>query len=196
MTRSGPVSCDFYTSNGHYVKSFRIIAAASAGARPPDFPVNLAASADEIAVVYPGFIRAGHIASGNFVVDREWRVNGSHLVFPFGNGNFVSINRLSGEFAILDPGAPGTRTIATPFKFPNRRYRFPVTAANGCIWFFVPGASPDTGDLFQLASDGSMVSRNTLRLEKGVKPLRIAISGRDVYVAGITATVYRYELPQ
>jgi hypothetical protein len=102
----------------------------------------------------------------------------------------------SGEFAILDPATPETRTIASPFKSPDRWNRLPVTAANGSIWFLVSGNSRETRELVQFAPNGAIVSRHTLQLDKGVKPLPIAISGRDVYVAGITATVYRYELPQ
>jgi hypothetical protein len=195
-THQGPFNYDLYTRDGRYLKSFRILADSFAGLHPPDSPVNLAASAEEIALVYTDLIRAGHLAGGDFVMDREWRVNGPHLVFPFGRRDFIAINRFSGEFAILDPGTPDTRTVATPFKSPNRRNRIPVTAANGGIWFLIPGASPETRDLVQFAPDGAVVSRNTLHFEKAIKPLRIAISGRDVYVAGITATVYRYELPQ
>jgi hypothetical protein len=192
----GPFDYDLYTREGRYLKSFRIMADSFGGLHPPDSPVNLAASAEEIALIYSGLIRAGHLAGGDFVTDREWHVNGPHLVFPFGHRDFAAINRFSGEFAILDPGTPETRTVATPFKSPDRWNRLPVTAANGSIWFLVPGNSRETRDLVQFAPDGAIVSRNTLHFEKGVKPLRIAISGSDVYVAGITATVYRYELPQ
>jgi hypothetical protein len=192
----GPFEYDLYTREGRYLKSFRIIADSFGGLHPPDSPVNLAASAEEIALIYSGLIRAGHLAGGDFVTDREWHVNGPHLVFPFGHRDFAAINRFSGEFAILHPGTPEARTIATPFKSPDRRNRLPVTAANGSIWFLVPGASLDMRDLIQFAPDGAMSSRNPLHLQAGVKPLRIAISGRDVYVAGTTATVYRYELPQ
>jgi hypothetical protein len=109
---------DLYTREGRYLKSFRIIADSFGGLHPPDSPVNLAASAEEIAFIYTGLIRAGHLAGGDFVLDREWRVNGPHLVFPFGDHNFAAVNRLSGEFAILDPATPDTRTVATPFKSP------------------------------------------------------------------------------
>ena len=183
-TRSA-TSYDLHAPDGRRLESFRSFTAA----------LDIAASANEVALVSGNLIRVGHVANGNFVNDRDWRVNGPHLVFPLDHDRFAVVNRMSGEFAIIDPSTPVTRTIAVPFKSPSRRDRLPVTAANGNIWFMVNGASGNTRDLVQLALDGSIVSRNTLRLAPGVQPRKIAISGRDVYLAGTTATVYRYELP-
>jgi hypothetical protein len=101
---------------------------------------------------------------------------------------------MSGEFAIVDPSTPATRVVAVPFKSGSVRDRLPVTAADGSIWFLVHGASGATRVLIQVAPDGSITSRNTLRLPSGFEPLKMAISGRDVYLASFTPVVYRYEL--
>lgn len=194
-TRPGPLNYDLYTRDGRYLKSFRLVAALTASIHPANLPLSLAGSSDEIVIIYDNLIRAGHLSGGDFVTDRDWHVNGPHLVFPLDHDRFAVVNRMSGEFAIIDPSTPATQTIAVPFKSVSRRDRLPVTAANGSIWFLVNGATGNTRDLVQFAVDGSIVSRNTLLLARASEPRKIAISGRDVYLAGIGSTVYRYELP-
>ena len=194
-TRQGPVNYDLYTRDGRYLKSFRLVTALTASNRPGGLPLDVAASTDEIVVIYDKLIRAGHISGGDFVTDREWHVNAPHLVFPLDHDRFAVVNRMSGEFAIIDPGTPAAPTIALPFRSASVRDRLPVTAADGSIWFLVPGTSQNTGDLIQFAPDGSITSRTPLRVPSGFRPRKIAVSGRDVYVSGTTAIVYRYELP-
>ena len=194
-TRSGPVSYDLYTRDGRHVKSFRVVADVFAGIHPSALPLNVSASEDEIAIVYGDLIRAGHIVNADFIADRDWRVNGPHLVFALDHTRFAVVNRMSGEFAVIDPSTPSTRTVAVPFKSGSVRDRLPVTAADGSIWFLVRGPSGAIRLLIQFAPDGSITSRTTLRLPSGFRPLKIAISGRDVYLVGFTPTVYRYELP-
>ena len=71
MTRSGPANYDLYTRDGRYVKSFRVVWDIHSRA----LPLRVSASAGEIAIVYGDLIRAGHIANGDFIVDRNWHVN-------------------------------------------------------------------------------------------------------------------------
>ena len=194
-TRQGPINYDLYTRDGRYLKSYRLVADPRPGIRLFGLPLSFASSADEIAIVYQDLIQAGHISGGDFVTDRDWHVDGAPLVFALDHDRFAVVNRTSGEFAIIDPSTPATQPIAVPFKSASGRDRLPVTAANGSIWFLVSGASGNTRDLVQFALDGSIVSRNAFRLAPGVQPRKIAISGRDVYIAGIGSTVYRYELP-
>ena len=127
--------------------------------------------------------------------DRDWRVNAPHLVFALDRARFAVVNRM--ERRIFD--------YQTEYACDVHR-RGPVqvrecagsSAGYRCSrqhLFPHPRPSGATRLLIQFAPDGSIASRTTLRLPSGFRPLKITISGREVYLVGFTPVVYRYELP-
>lgn len=201
---------DRFDNTGKHIESFRMAGDGTLTMPGMSLPGTLVPARDmsKIALVSTRRIRVGHLVSNDFVLDREWQVNGPHLVFALDTDRFVAVNRFAGEFAILDPRTPAnprsgmtewladTQPVSVPFKGRHVWDRPLVTTANGSVWYLVLGRLDQTRDLVRFAPDGSILSRWTLDLPSHVVPVRLAISGRDVYIAGLKAVVYRYELPQ
>jgi hypothetical protein len=118
------------------------------------------------------------------------------VVVPLEGGRFGIVNRMTGELAVIDPATADTRMIEMHITSRNRRTAPLIAGADGNIWFLISGASANRRELIQFATNGKVLPRYALHLPADFKSFKLAISGRDVYTAGFTATVYRYELPQ
>jgi hypothetical protein len=186
---------DLFASDGKHVESFRELGAGNLSRGGAPSPAHIIPGARKIALASPGLIRVGHVANDSFVSDREWHIASSYVIIPLESDRFGVVNRFSGQLTVIDPATPDTRVFETQMTAANARTRSLVAGANGSIWFLLRNASANAPDLVQFAPDGKVLSRNTLRLPAGFKPFKLAVSGRDVYLAGFSATVYRYELP-
>ncbi len=185
---------DLFAKNGKLIESFREIGAGKLAPWGAPSPSQITPGSTRIALASTGLIRVGHVTNGAFVSDREWQINSSYVIVPLAGDSFGVVNRFSGQLTVIDPATPDTRVAETHITAANARMRPLVAGANDSIWFLLSG-SGDKRDLVQFAADGQVLSRNTLRMPARFKPFRLAISGRDVYLAGFGAIVYRYELP-